>query len=173
MPQLAQPRPGLLGTLRGITMEGHQPRDQHGVLVIAYPGCSPRPPAPDPPASDHTHQRHTPLVGKLIEHHPAMPRWLTPHRHISKTTPLGCAARPVQHRTQIPRPSLDRLAGQHLRIVVADHHRLLLVGQINTHNRMIGPNQPRATQPAWRCGACHHATDHYSYSRRPPRCHWD
>src|SRR5690606_29596121 len=142
--QLAQPRPRLLSTLGAVTMQlGHQPRDQHRILVIAFvTGVVLSFTCPTHQHRVHTHQRHIALSGKLIEHHPAMPGRLTPHRHTTEPMLVRHALRPLQHRTQFPRPSLHRLAGQHLRIVITHHHRLLLIRQINTDDHMIGRHQP-------------------------------
>jgi hypothetical protein len=74
-----------------------------------------------------------------------MPGRFTPHRHTRETTPLRHTAGPLQQRPQIPRPSLHRLAGQHLRIMITDHHRLFPIRQIDTHDRVIGRHP--LTQP--------------------------
>ena len=143
-PQLAQPRPGLIGALGGIAVQlRHQPRDQHRVLVIAFiPGVVLGLPGPAHQHRVYTHQRHIPLGGKLIQHHPAMPRRLTTHRHTGESVLVRDAAGPVQYRAQIPGLNTHRLAGQHPRVVVTDHHRLLLIGQIDPQDRIVDRHQP-------------------------------
>jgi hypothetical protein len=121
-------------------------RDQHRVLVVDFiPDVVFGLPRTAHQQRLHTHQRHILLGRKLIQYALAMPRRLTPHGHIGETTPAGFLAGPLQHRAQLPGLRSHSLAGQHPRIMIGEHQRLLLIGQVDSHDRVIDPN--RTAQP--------------------------
>ena len=148
--QVPESAPGLIDRLRDVaTQLRGQPGDQYRVLLI---GLVERQvlAAPGPGGLDrlHAHERHRPVRGQLAQHPPPVPGRLTRDRDPGPALHRGPLGRPVQRRPEVPRLTPERATSQHPRVVIADHDHLLLVGEIDPHDRVADRHQlPEPGQP--------------------------
>jgi hypothetical protein len=121
--------------------------DDHGVFLIGL--VERQILAAARPRHQHrldTHERHSPFTRQLTQHPPAMTRRLAGHRDTSEALRRSLPGGPVQGRTQIPRPAPERLARQHLRVMISDHDHLFLVCQVNADDRSWPGLEPATEQ---------------------------
>jgi len=145
-PEMTQPAPRLIDRFRDIAAQfGREPRDQHRVLLI---GLVERQILSAPRVGAqrrlNTHERHTPISGQLTQHPPPVTGGFAGDRHAGEVLPRvsrGLAGGPVQRGTEIPRPTPERLAGDHLRVVIAHDNHLFLVRQIDPDDRVRDRHQ--------------------------------
>ena len=170
-PQVPQPTPGLVDRLRDVAAQLRgQPGDQHRVLVVGLVErqvlAAPRPRRLH---RLHTHERHPTLRRQLANNPPPVPGRLARHRHPGPTLRRGPVGGPVQRPPQVPRAAGECPPRQHLRVVVGDDDHLLLVGQVDPHDRVLDRDelaQPRQSSVAVAVASRHAAS--VAHERPPP-----
>ncbi|MEQ7007050.1 hypothetical protein ABN028_12805 [Actinopolymorpha sp. B17G11] len=137
--QVPQPAPGLLDRLGHVAAQlGGEPGDQDRVLVVGLvEGQVLATTGPRGLHRLHAYERHRPVRGQLAQHPPPVTGRLTRDRDPGEPLRLSALGRPVQRHPQIPGPAAKGPPGQHFRVVVGDHHHLLLVGQVDADDRVL------------------------------------
>jgi hypothetical protein len=142
--QVPQPTPGLVNGLGDVAAQlCGQPGDQDRVLVVGL--VEGQVLAASCPRGLHrldAHERHRPIRRQLTQHPPAVSGRLTGDGRSRETLRGGTIDSPVQGDTEIPCPTTECSAGQHLRVVVGNHDHLLPVGQIDPDDRVVASSAP-------------------------------
>ena len=149
--QVPQPPPRRVDRLRQVAAQlSGQPGDQDRVLVVGLIdwsgprscGRTPTPPAARTRTTCPGPRRAgpAPATGARSAHTPPSPR----------RTPPEQPGQPAQSNaaTEVPGLAPERAPRQHPRVVVAHHHHLLTVGQVDPHDRV--DHRHRLPQPASR-----------------------
>lgn len=117
---------------------------------VAAPLTSPAARSPIPSfGSDLSHVRPS------AEHPPRVPGRFARHRHRHRTQRHAPARRPNPAATRAPTPATSRAVAPQPGVVVGNGSDLLVIGQVDTHDRVLKWAATRAAARAARCGLDH------------------